>query len=1093
MAFIKLNIPILVKEIQVEERPQFYVRPLFLNYPVATNMRYETAIGQFQKEIKNIFKGFILDRSSQDRLKWFLFHPEIQFKNYELEFNISREFIKSHFACAVFSLKGQTFVHLPTLNYMFIARPDQELVIQVKRVCKQLLKTYWREEGSQFNVEVYTSNKKTFQTTVEVSVNIGHGPFKFNRSASNLFFASLNTDMDFEGDVEIEKVGSDLNSLYPSELRRAYFQDELVDKLYQICFQSENTPIAIVGDEGVGKHTVIHEMIFRYQEAKKQKTKGRIQRLWHVDPTRIISGMSIVGMWQKRLEAIIKFIRKPEPQEDLPDLLMIDNAVALLRIGKSSQNDLTLSDVLRPYLEKRELQLILLATPPEWKILQEKDRRFSDLFQVFRLQEPDVETASRIILKQRKVLERTNGTFFTIQAVNQLLNIQRNYLNNKPLPGSVMRLMYQLAAKFRFRKIDAPEVRQEFESYSGLEERIFDASYIFEQDEVHQAIARQLVGQDNAVRVLGDLIHTIKAKVNDHSKPLGSFLFIGPTGVGKTQAAKVLCKYLMGNEDQLMRFDMNEYIDPYSVNRLIGDYNNPEGQLTGKVRYRPFGIVLLDEIEKAHPSIHDLLLQVLDDGRLTDSLGRTVDFTNTIIIMTSNVGASEAGSQLGFNPQQTRSAVYQKAVEDYFRPEFINRIDQIVVFNALKPEHILGIARLQIKELLKRDGFVRRTTILNISQEALAWVANRGYDEKMGGRALKRQIERDLTALSAEQLISSHSDSPILFDILLEKDRLVPKINELGFATPLQENWLPETPEEIKGRAYYMRLIRSIEELEAQIQTLEQDEDSEMPMDAQALDWKYYDFKNRVADLKEHMTQIMLGFRERFFREPPAIPLRLKQGELVPRRDFSTKGVRENIKDRLFQEEGIKELSEAYHFAAPMFDSLSTEFLENYLSVCFLKLFSFDFLRQQSQKISMKLESCITGMGEEKIRFLLELYTNFFKHMDIPFQLDEEAYLITAEGHSLYELLSGEIGIHLFYESHQNPLPIRLDIWVEEQEEQPPLLDHQMQVIRVYDGQRSLTDLRTGFSNAVGITANEFKLLIYAGLHPETRKSIRPF
>lgn len=742
MTFIKLNIPVVVKEIHLEERPQYYIRPLFLSYPVATNFRYESAIGQFQKEIKNIFKGFALERSNQDQLKWYLFQPEILFKNYKLEFNIGKQFIDGYFSAAIFRQGKHTFIHLPTLNYMFMANSAQDEETQIKRACKYIIKQYKEEDGNDFDPSLYYSDKRTFHTFVEVNVNIGQGPFKFERSANNWFFAAMGGDTDFEGDVEIEKVGYDLNSLYPSELRRAFYQDNMVDKIQKIVFQADNTPIAIIGPEGVGKHTLVHEVIWRYQDERRRKPKGRIQRLWHIDPTRIISGMSVVGMWQKRFEAILKFIRKPHPMEKGADMLMIDNSVAMLRIGKSAQNDLTLSDVLRPYLEKRQIQFIIVATSEEWKVLQEKDRRFSDLFQVFRVQEPEMERATKIILKQRKVLESANGTFFTVQAINQLLTIQRNYLKNKPLPGSVMRLMQQLAVKYRFRKIDAPEVRQEFETYSGLEERIFDASYIFEQDEVHQAIGRQLVGQEEAVRVLGDLIHLVKAKINDKSKPLGSFLFIGPTGVGKTQAAKVLCQYLMGKEDQLLRFDMNEYIDAFAINRLIGDYSSPEGQLTGKVRYRPFSIILLDEIEKAHPSIHDLLLQVLDDGRLTDALGRTVDFTNTIIIMTSNVGASQASTTIGPYKDDVKDDVYAKAVENHFRPEFINRIDQIVVFNSLKEEHILGIARLQIKELLKRDGFVRRTTILNISQEALAYVARRGYDKQMGGRALKRQIEK---------------------------------------------------------------------------------------------------------------------------------------------------------------------------------------------------------------------------------------------------------------------------------------------------------------------------------------------------------------
>ncbi len=238
------------------------------------------------------------------------------------------------------------------------------------------------------------------------------------------------------------------------------------------------------------------------------------------------------------------------------------------------------------------------------------------------------------------------------------------------------------------------------------------------------SLGGELIGQQEAIEALSDFVHLIKAKLCDPGKPLGSLFFIGPTGVGKTHAAKVLCEYIMGDEKQLMRFDMNEYVDEWALQRLIGDKDQPEGLLTGKVRYQPFGVLLFDEIEKAHPLIHDLLLQVLYDGRLTDSLGQTTDFTNTIIIMTSNLGAEKVASQLGFEIKgKDDSSIYRSAIEDFFRPEFVNRIDKIIAFQPLQKDQIRSIARLQIKELLQRDGFLRRNTILNISHEALGWVA----------------------------------------------------------------------------------------------------------------------------------------------------------------------------------------------------------------------------------------------------------------------------------------------------------------------------------------------------------------------------------
>ncbi|MGB1216800.1 MAG: AAA family ATPase, partial [Saprospiraceae bacterium] len=653
------------------------------------------------------------------------------------------------------------------------------------------------------------------------------------------FFAAFGGQTDFQGGTEIYKVGYDLNEKYPTELLSAWYREDLVNQLSFSIFSEENTPFVLVGSEGVGKKSVIHEALYRYvkeQEEDLNENADRLQKIWHVDPTRIIAGMSIVGMWQKRFEAILKFImtrRKDiralkKRRDNAKDKILFDNPVALLRIGKSASNDMTLSDVLKTYLEKRMLQVIVLATPEEWKIVQEKDRRFADLFRVIRVEEPDTSTAVKMILQRRKLLEVEYGNQISAHAIHRLFTIHRNYFKRKALPGGVMKLLNQLAIKYKYAKVDVTQVEREFEDFSGLSEEMVDDNNAFEQNSVRDTIALKLVGQANAVDALADTIHVIKSKLSNPNKPKGSFLFIGPTGVGKTQAAKVLAEYLLGGERKLMRFDMNEFIDSYSVSRLIGDEFNPEGQLTGKVKYNPFGIVLLDEIEKAHPKVHDLLLQVLDDGRLTDSLGRTVDFSNTIIIMTSNIGADQVSARVGFEARQSETdAVYRRAVENRFRPEFINRIDKIVIFQALQQEHILGIAQLQINELLQRDGFVRRTTILNIQEEALEWVSNRGFDEKMGGRALKRQIEKDLTALSAEQLLMADSETPVIMDIFLEDNVLTPYITTLDFEVPSEADWMPRLPDESKGGRFYRDLLRVIERLERNISEGFDDDDED--------------------------------------------------------------------------------------------------------------------------------------------------------------------------------------------------------------------------------------------------------------------------
>lgn len=1091
MTFIKLKVPTLVQDIKVEGKSQYYLRPVFIAHPISTNLRYELAVAQYQKELKHLFKGFSVDRQNAQDLLWFTFDPDLQTHRFHFEFSLGKEYIKGPFFCVIFEWQHYLFGCLPAFDHFMyvLGELDMRLAEQRNRteeVVRFLLREYL-EEDSEFDPINYYAGRRDFVTTLEVGIHINEKQLKFERESQNWFFSNLQASEDFNGAIELERVGQDLNSRYPNELDRAFFQDELTDRLYQLIFRRSNTSLAIIGPSGVGKKAVIEEVIWRYLDGYYHEAPGEsMQHIWQIDPNRVISGMSIVGMWQKRFEAIIQHLRYPDGREQ-SDKMLVKNPVSLLRIGKSASNNMSLSDVLKTYLDKRQLQLILLATPEEWKVIQDKDRRFSDLFQVIRMEEPSPETTARIVLRKRRRLELENSVEISIQAIQQLMYIQRNFLQQQALPGSVLNLMQRLATKYRFRTVDADEVREEFRAYSGLRDFLFDSSLKFNTSEVKNLLSQELIGQEKAVQALSDIINLLKAKLNDPNRPASSFLFIGPTGVGKTQAAKVLCQYLSGDEHQLLRFDMNEYIDELAVYRLIGDENNPEGQLTGKVRYQPFGVLLLDEIEKAHPSVHDLLLQVLDDGRLTDSLGQTVDFTNTIIIMTSNVGAEDKDRQLGFKADEQDDGVYLKAVQQHFRPEFINRINKIVVFNPLGLDDILRIARLQIKELLKRDGFVRRTTILNISQDALAWVARRGYDAKMGGRALKRQIEKDLTTLSAEQLISTQTDTPIIFDILLREDQLYPRILPLDFLTPLPGSWLPELPTQDGGRRFFRRLLQVVGQLEGRVNQMEgrsEDDDGYIPGFSSAVDWHYYDFKEKIAQSKEDLQTKLLTFSEHYFPGLPAIPLRLRSGSLIPRKDWS-RGVREYYRDRIFQEEGLKQIGETHQYQQDLFDSLETEFLRYYLNVGILRLFADGFFQGRREQVKVWVESCITGLGRDETQFLLELYANFLDHLDIHYTLDKKQQYLQAEGYNIYQLLKGEQGLQLFYTAHQNPVPIRLRLEVSGATHSAP---QTFQVIRLFDSQQIMTDLRSGFTNAVNINPEEFKILVFAGLPKEIRQ-----
>ncbi|HMZ62052.1 MAG TPA: AAA family ATPase, partial [Leptospiraceae bacterium] len=292
---------------------------------------------------------------------------------------------------------------------------------------------------------------------------------------------------------------------------------------------------------------------------------------------------------------------------------------------------------------------------------------------------------------------------------------------------------------------------------------------------------------------------------------------MGPTGAGKTELAKAMAEFLFESERYLVRFNMNEYADAESVSRLIGDFKNPEGTLTVQVSRRKACVLLLDEIEKAHPSVHDLLLQVLGEGRLTNSLGAVTDFKYAVIIMTSNIGADKAGKTLGFSDStEDSSSVYRKAVEDYFRPEFINRIDSITVFEKLKFNDIKKITFIQIRKLLQREGFLRRAVFLRIEKDCFNAAAEQGFDSAMGARALVRSIEKLMTFPIAETLASSKHENPVLLNLFMKEGRISVDVLLLNYLKEVPRKSISVNLKSVNS-AEIEKILDSIQELETSL------------------------------------------------------------------------------------------------------------------------------------------------------------------------------------------------------------------------------------------------------------------------------------
>ena len=355
-------------------------------------------------------------------------------------------------------------------------------------------------------------------------------------------------------------------------------------------------------------------------------------------------------------------------------------------------------------------------------------------------------------------------------------------MSDAAFPGKAAMFLQTLANKHKESDIAREEVLSEFSDRSGLNVRFLDERVELNHDEVVGALSREIVGQRAAVAACADAVTIAKARLNDPVRPIASFLFLGPTGVGKTQCAKSLSKYLFG-EDRLLRFDMNECASYASVARLIGTFDAPEGLLTSAVRREPFAVLLFDEIEKAHPAFFDLLLGVMGDGRLTDSRGQTVDFTNTIIILTSNLGAQEAATDLGFRQtNQSDASVYRQAAEKFFKPEFFNRLTRVVPFERLRREDVREIASRLIQDVFKREGLIRRGVKLVVETEALNLLADAGYHPQLGARALKRTLERQVTTPMAARLCATTPEQPLIIFLRAREGEIRVNVSQLTIA-----------------------------------------------------------------------------------------------------------------------------------------------------------------------------------------------------------------------------------------------------------------------------------------------------------------------
>ncbi|NBC15731.1 MAG: AAA domain-containing protein [Bacteroidetes bacterium] len=637
----------------------------------------------------------------------------------------------------------------------------------------------------------------------------------------------------------LDNFGRDMTKLAEeNELDPVIGREREIERVAQVLSRRKKNNPVLIGEPGVGKTAIAEGLAMRIVERKVSRVLYD-KRIVTLDLAALVAGTKYRGQFEERMKAVMNELEKS------PDvILFIDELHTIVGAGGAS-GSLDASNMFKPALARGEIQCIGATTLDEYRQHIEKDGALDRRFQKIMVDPSTPEETIEILAKIKVHYEEHHNVRYSQEAIQLAVGLSERYITDRFLPDKAIDVIDEAGARVHLNNIKVPqnildleeqieETREEknkvvksqrFEEAARLRDREKKLQEELEQakkewqekseHEVHdvsakdisevvammtgvpvdkisepeqrkllqmeEALKSRVIGQDEAIEKLSKAIRRTRAGLKDPKRPIGSFIFLGPTGVGKTELAKVLTEYLFDNQDALIRVDMSEYMEKFSVSRLVGappGYVGYEegGQLTEKVRRKPYSVVLLDEIEKAHPDVFNILLQVLDDGILTDGLGRRVDFRNTIIIMTSNIGArdiKDLGKGMGFsqteevfNYQAMKSTV-EDALKRVFNPEFLNRIDDVIVFHALEKKHIFQIIDIMASELLGRAGDIGIE--VDLAKSAKSFLVEKGYDPKFGARPLRRAIQKYVEDPMAEAILNSD---------LSEGDKIVVRYDE---------------------------------------------------------------------------------------------------------------------------------------------------------------------------------------------------------------------------------------------------------------------------------------------------------------------------
>ncbi len=617
-------------------------------------------------------------------------------------------------------------------------------------------------------------------------------------------------------------------------------RDSELERMIQIlCRRTKNNPV-LIGEPGVGKTAIVEGLAQRIAEGDVPSFLAE-KSVLGLDLSLIVAGTKYRGQFEERLKTIMK-----ELMENQNAIIFIDELHTLVGAG-SAEGSLDAANILKPALSRGEIQCIGATTPSEFRKSIEKDRSLERRFQAVKVPPPSETESIKILFGIKERYEKFHAVTYTDEGIYSAVYNSNRYIPDRFLPDKAIDLLDEAGARVKLRQTTMPEevsdiqkrikfivhrmenaiANHEFENarfYSDEERKerenlrelhekynLDDSSTAtVTKEDIEEVVSRwtgvpitsikeeemaklmrmeeelhkRIVSQEKAISALSRAIRRSRAGLKNPARPVGAFLFLGPTGVGKTEVARSLAQFLFGSEKALIRFDMSEYMEKHAVSKLIGSppgYVGYEegGQLTERVKRAPYSVILLDEIEKAHPDIFNILLQVYEDGQLTDGLGNTVDFKNAIIVMTSNIGARflEKRSTMGFQPptvdvlQSQSEDLVKSEVKRVFNPEFLNRLDEVIVFSALGDEDLIRIIQLMVGQI--NESLAQRQISITLSPEAEAWVLEKTcMDRSYGARPLRRALQRYIEDPLSEALIQGLIPKPAFLEVFLENDGL---------------------------------------------------------------------------------------------------------------------------------------------------------------------------------------------------------------------------------------------------------------------------------------------------------------------------------